>query len=206
LSPLFRHHYSSPVLVTSKEDSQCTGSSNAARSPVPTPCAWRRSTPTDISSTATRKSPGIPDRCSPTTTRTPSAACAYINADPYTKAGIFESITVERWKPGLDVRQRAYARKNGTMQFVIHCRDKPDGGARRAQHTATHLDYLSDHQDIIVTRGPLLDDDGAKTIGSVLILDVADKAEAEAFWAGEPFNRAGVYERTTIERWRFGHV
>jgi uncharacterized protein YciI len=134
------------------------------------------------------------------------AALAYINADPYTKAGIFESITVERWKPGLDVRQRAYARKNGTMQFVIHCRDKPDGGARRAQHTATHLDYLSDHQDIIVTRGPLLDDDGAKTIGSVLILDVADKAEAEAFWAGEPFNRAGVYERTTIERWRFGHV
>jgi len=47
------------------------------------------------------------------------AALAYINADPYTKAGIFETITVERWKPGLEVRQRDYPRRDGTMQFVI---------------------------------------------------------------------------------------
>ena len=133
------------------------------------------------------------------------AALAYINADPYTKAGIFQTITVERWKPGLDVRQRDYARKDGTMQFVIHCHDKPDGGARRTPLRDAHLDYLKGHKDIIVARGRLLDDDGVKTIGSVLILDVADKAEADAFWVDEPFNRAGVYE-STIERWRFGHV
>ena len=28
------------------------------------------------------------------------AALAYINSDPYTKAGIFQAITVERWRPG----------------------------------------------------------------------------------------------------------
>ena len=134
------------------------------------------------------------------------AALAYINADPYTRAGIFERITVERWKPGLDVRQRDYARRDGTMQFVVHCHDKPDRGARRGQLLAAHIDYLNQQKNIIVAHGPLLDDDGAKTIGNVLILDVADKAQAEAFWAGEPFNRAGIYEWTTIERWRFGHV
>ena len=134
------------------------------------------------------------------------AALAYINADPYTKAGIFEAINVERWKPALDVRQRDYPRKEGTMQFVIHCHDKPDGGARRAQLRDAHHAWFDAHRNIVVTRGPLLDDDGAKTIGRLLILDVADKAEAEAFWAGSPFNRGGVYERTTIERWRFGHV
>jgi uncharacterized protein YciI len=134
------------------------------------------------------------------------AALAYIHADPYTRAGIFESISVERWKPGLDVRQRDYARRQGTMQFVIHCHDRPDGGALRASRREAHLAWLNEHKDITVARGPLLDDDGAKTIGSLLILDVADKAQAEAFWAGEPFNRAGVYEWTTIERWRFGHV
>jgi hypothetical protein len=69
-----------------------------------------------------------------------------------------------------------------------------------------HLDYLNDHAEIIVARGPLQTDDGARTIGSLLILDVTDKAEAEAFWAKEPFNRAGAYDWTTIERWRFGHV
>jgi uncharacterized protein YciI len=91
------------------------------------------------------------------------------------------------------------------MQFVIHCHDRGDGGARRVPLRDAHLAYLEDHRNIIVARGPLLDDEGVKTIGSVLILDVADRPAAEAFWADEPFNRAGVYE-WTMERWRFGHV
>jgi len=133
------------------------------------------------------------------------AALAYIEADPYTTAGIFEAITIERWKPVVDVRQRDYARKDGTMQFVIHCHDRPGGDARRAELRDAHHAYFDAHPDIIVTRGPLLDDDGAKTIGRLLILDVADKAQAEAFWAGEPYHRAGLYD-WTMERWRFGHV
>ena len=133
------------------------------------------------------------------------AALAYIHADPYTKAGIFQAITVERWKPELDVRQRDYPRREGTMQFVIHCHDRPDGGARRAPLQFAHRDYLNANRGVTVARGPLLDDDGVNIIGNVLILDVRDKAEAKAFWAGEPFNRAGVYD-WTMERWRFGHV
>jgi uncharacterized protein YciI len=92
------------------------------------------------------------------------------------------------------------------MQFVIHCHDKPDSEPRRAPLRPAHLDHLNRHKDIIVVRGPLLTDDGTRMIGSLLILDVADKAQAEAFWAAEPFTRAGVHERCTIERWRFGHV
>ncbi len=135
-----------------------------------------------------------------------AAALAYINADPYTKAGIFEAINIERWKPGLDVRQRDYPRKAGTMQFVIHAHDKADGGARRAPLREAHLDYLNNHRNSIVARGPLLDDEGNNTIGSLLMLDVTSKVEADAFCANEPFNRAGVYEWATMERWRFGHV
>ena len=135
-----------------------------------------------------------------------AAAEAYINTDPYTKAGIFEAINIERWRPGLDVRQRDYPRKAGTMQFVIHAHDKADGAARRVPLREAHLAYLNQHRAITIARGPLLDDAGNHTIGSLLMVDVANKAEAEAFWAGEPFNQAGVFERATIERWRFGHV
>jgi uncharacterized protein YciI len=135
-----------------------------------------------------------------------NAAFAYINADPYTKAGIFQAISIERWRPGLQVRQRDYVRKDGRMQFVIHCHDKPDGSARRAELRSAHLDYLVKHHDIMVARGPLLDDAGEWTIGSVLILDVMDKAQAEAFWAAEPFHRSGIYQDWSMERWRFGHV
>jgi uncharacterized protein YciI len=135
-----------------------------------------------------------------------AAALAYINADPYTKTGLFQSIAIERWKPGLEVRQRDYQRKADTMQFVIHAHDKTDSAARRAPLREAHLAYLNQHRNSIVARGPLLDDSGNQTIGSLILLDVANKAEAEAFWASEPFNRTGVYEWMTMERWRFGHV
>lgn len=135
-----------------------------------------------------------------------AAALAYINADPYTKAGIFQSIIIERWQPGLDVLQRDYPRKANSMQFVIHAHDKADGSTRRAPLREAHLAHLNQHRDIIVARGPLHDDEGKRTIGSLIMLDVADKGEAEAFWADEPFNRAGVYDWVTMERWRFGHV
>ena len=135
-----------------------------------------------------------------------AAAQAYINADPYTQAGIFESISIERWQPGLDVRQRDYPRRATTMQFVIRAHDKVDGSVRRTPLREAHLDYLNRHRPVTIARGPLLTDDGTHTIGSLLMLDVASKAEAEVFWADEPFNRAGVYETMTMERWRFGHV
>jgi uncharacterized protein YciI len=135
-----------------------------------------------------------------------AAATTYINADPYTTAGIFQSITIERWKPALTVRQRDYPRKADTMQFVIHSHDKADGSARRAPLQEAQREYMHRHGDINFARGPLFDDDGNRVIGSVLMLDVTDKAEAEVFWAGVPYNRGGVYEWTTMERWRFGHV
>ena len=135
-----------------------------------------------------------------------AAASTYINNDPYTTAGIFQSINIERWKPGLDVRQRNYPRKTDSMQFVIHAHDSADGAARRAPLRQAHIDYLNTHLHITIARGALLGDAGDKIIGSLLMLDVANKAEAEAFWANEPFNRAGVFESATIERWRFGHV
>ncbi|MBM3340949.1 MAG: hypothetical protein FJY56_02395 [Betaproteobacteria bacterium] len=134
------------------------------------------------------------------------AANTYINADPYTKAGIFQSIAIERWMPRLEVRQRDYPRKPDTLQFVIHAHDQADGSARRAPLREAHEAYLKRHEGIFIARGPLLDDAGERSIGSLIMLDVANKAEAEAFWANEPFNRAGVYEWVTMERWRFGHV
>lgn len=135
-----------------------------------------------------------------------TAASAYINADPYTQAGIFQAINIERWRPGLDVRQRDYPRKDGSMQFVLHSRYSTNSTDQRAQLRDSHVEYMKRFQDIVIARGALLDDAATHTIGSLLLVDVTDKAEAEAFWAGEPFKRAGVYEWTTIDRWRFGHV
>ena len=138
----------------------------------------------------------------------PSRADAetYIHADPYTKAGMFQSIAIERWRPGLEIRQRSYPQKPGNMQFVIHAHDKADSAAKRASLRDAHIAYLNQHNPVMFARGALLDDAGEKPIGSLLMLDVASKAEVDRFWANEPYNKAGVFEWSTVERWRFGHV
>jgi hypothetical protein len=38
--------------------------------------------------------------------------------------------------------------------------------------------------------------------GSVIILDVPDRAALDAFVANDPYQKAGLFARTTIERWR----
>ena len=57
-----------------------------------------------------------------------------------------------------------------------------------------------------MTRGPLLSDDGARQIGSLMFIDVPDLAAAKAFWDGEPFNTGGLFERVEFYGWRFGRV
>ena len=58
----------------------------------------------------------------------------------------------------------------------------------------------------MITRGPLLSDDGERHAGSVLLLDVPDMAAARALIEDEPFYKAGCYGDVVFHRWRFGRV
>ena len=53
----------------------------------------------------------------------------------------------------------------------------------------------------VVASGPLMDDSGAKMIGSVIIFDCEDRAEIDAMMVDEPFNKAGLYATLNITRW-----
>ncbi len=74
----------------------------------------------------------------------------------------------------------------------------------RAELRPAHLRYLSEHVSLLLAAGAELDDDGERAHGSVYVLDVPDRAAAEAFLAAEPFVRAGVVGRWTVTRWRKG--
>ena len=90
------------------------------------------------------------------------------------------------------------------MLFIIYQEDVADSAALRAQHKAAHFAYLEQHRDILVLGGALLEDDGVKRSGSVLILNVPDRAAAERFSADEPLRRAGVFKSVKITRMRRG--
>lgn len=84
--------------------------------------------------------------------------------------------------------------------FLIHCTQRPDGQAIRDQHYDAHRAYLQASPVDIKLAGPMVDDAGDKRIGSVFIVDVPDRAAAEAFSANDPFAQNGLFERVIITR------
>jgi len=88
--------------------------------------------------------------------------------------------------------------------YIIYQEDRADGAGIRAAQREAHFAYLEEHKDILVLGGALLDEDGDTRTGSVLILNVPDRASAVAFSEREPFRRAGLFKTVRISRMRRG--
>ncbi len=85
--------------------------------------------------------------------------------------------------------------------FAIHCLDKPESGALRAQTRTSHLAYLAGLASRIFTAGPLLDLAGTP-MGSLLIVDCVDRRAAYQFAADDPYSLAGLFQSVAITAWR----
>ena len=86
------------------------------------------------------------------------------------------------------------------MTFVLICRDKPGALDIRMENRPAHLAYI-EATGVVTLAGPFLDDAG-KPSGSLVILEVADRAAAEVWAAGDPYAKAGLFESLLIEAWR----
>lgn len=85
--------------------------------------------------------------------------------------------------------------------FAIHCIDKPLQQSLRAATRSEHLAYLQTALDQVVVAGPLLDDEGAP-IGSMLLMDFADRRAAVAFAADDPYAKVGLFASVAVTAWR----
>ena len=81
------------------------------------------------------------------------------------------------------------------MLFVIHAIDKPNSLELRTSTRPAHLEYLAGFDTPV--GGPLLDAEG-NMCGSCIVLDVADRAEADAFAANDPYARAGLFASVAV--------
>jgi len=86
------------------------------------------------------------------------------------------------------------------MLFVIRCLDKKDHLPVRQENRPAHVEYLKNFGDKLFAAGAILDNNDMMC-GSVVIIDVADRAEAEAFAAGDPYNKAGLFAERSIDCW-----
>ncbi len=87
------------------------------------------------------------------------------------------------------------------MLFALVCTDKPQSLDLRLATRAAHLAYLQTYAEKMIMAGPLLDPEG-RACGSLLIIDVADAAEAAGFAEADPYARAGLFESVVIRPYR----
>ena len=86
------------------------------------------------------------------------------------------------------------------MPYLLICRDKPGALEVRKANRDAHLAYARE-SGMVAFGGPMLDEAGGM-IGSMLVLDAPDRAAAEAFAAGDPYARAGLFESVEISGWK----
>lgn len=85
------------------------------------------------------------------------------------------------------------------MLFAVIAIDKKDGAKLRTAKVTQHLEYLRSVGKVKLA-GPFLNERGDMT-GSLIVLEAASKAEAEAWVHEEPFNKAGLFEKADIYPW-----
>ncbi|MDG1005082.1 MAG: YciI family protein [Emcibacteraceae bacterium] len=87
------------------------------------------------------------------------------------------------------------------MYYIITAFDKENSLELRMSVRSDHLAY-AEEKGITVLAGPLLTEmDDPKPRGSMLIVEVESRGQAEEFAANDPYNKAGLFEKITIHRW-----
>ncbi|MCK0169020.1 YciI family protein [Jannaschia sp. S6380] len=85
------------------------------------------------------------------------------------------------------------------MLHALICTDKPDHLSVRKENREAHLEYLR-ADPLVIQAGPLIGPSGEMT-GSLIVFDTDSRTHVEAFVAGDPYARAGLFADVRIETW-----
>ena len=86
------------------------------------------------------------------------------------------------------------------MKYAVICTDKPGALQIRVDTRPDHVAYLKSC-GVVEQAGPFLDGDG-NMCGSLVIIDVVDRAAAEDWAANDPYAKAGLFAAVRIEEWK----
>jgi uncharacterized protein YciI len=90
------------------------------------------------------------------------------------------------------------------MLWVISRVVAPNFAENRRKGLEPHREYMRSKKHILVIAGPTTNDDGTEFVGTLLIVNVENRAEAQAFVDGDPFTKAGMFSSITITRMNKG--
>ena len=85
------------------------------------------------------------------------------------------------------------------MLIALIARDKPGALQIRKDTRAEHLAYI-EKTGVVAQAGPLIE--SGEMAGSLVILDVADRAAAEDWAANDPYAKAGLFDKVELIEWK----
>ena len=85
------------------------------------------------------------------------------------------------------------------MRVALIAKDKPGALQVRMDNRPDHVAYLK-ASSAVERAGPLLTPEGTMC-GSLIVLNVTDMAEAEAWVAGDPYGKAGLFDSVELIAW-----
>jgi uncharacterized protein YciI len=87
---------------------------------------------------------------------------------------------------------------SASSMYIIYCVDNQDMAAVRMQQLGAHRAHLVSSGMRIVLAGPLQNEERDRSIGSLIVVEANNRGEVEAFNAGDPFFRAGLWAKVEI--------
>jgi len=82
--------------------------------------------------------------------------------------------------------------------FVFHGLDKPGALEIRKATRPAHLAWLDQLAPRVKIGGPMLAEDSATPVGSMLVFEAETLAEAKALFAQDPYALAGLFGETSV--------
>ncbi len=87
--------------------------------------------------------------------------------------------------------------------FALYGLDKPDGVELRKATREAHLGWIASLNPRVKIAGPMLAEDGATPIGSVMVIEADSLEAAKAEYARDPYTAAGLWQSTSIRQFNW---
>ena len=131
------------------------------------------------------------------------AARAFVFDEPFAKNNLFETVHMTRFALELGRTQFEFKSNPDHPRFFIYAPAGADAHNQQAPLSDEHERYCASFDANFVCRGSLLTEAGAWN-GSLFLIEVPALRAAEAFLAGEPYNKAGLFREAEVRRWTLG--
>lgn len=85
------------------------------------------------------------------------------------------------------------------MRFAVITKDKPGALQLRLDTREAHVAYLKS-SGVVEMAGPFLNEAG-EMCGSLVVIEVADLAAAQAWADNDPYVKAGLFAESRVQAW-----